>query len=270
MKSRSAIVLLGLVCLPALAEAGGLGTHGWALCPPVARPHVPVYGDALIHVLADQAFLQQSGVSELRGDVTLTRGDQTLISNDIRYDNRNGEAISIGKVTLLTPQLRIQAASGRFNVRRRTGTLYDARYQYFPAHAQGSAREVDRRSPTLTTLTAATYSTCPIGHEAWILSAQHLRLDQKNEVGTARNVTLRFKGVPILYSPWLSFPLTNKRKSGFLTPLFGESCNSGFIYKQPIYWNIAPWADATFTPQLYSKRGLALGAQFRSLTSTSY
>ena len=36
--------------------------------------------------------------------------------------------------------------------------------------------------------------------------------------GVARNARLNFKGVPILYSPWLSFPLDDRRKSGFLYP----------------------------------------------------
>lgn len=263
-------LLLGLAFTPLFAQAAGFGASGWKLCPPMKQPSVPVYGDRLIHVLADQAFLKANGASNLRGNVIISRGDQSLLSNDIIYNSRSSVAVSISKVTLETPSLKIQAASGQFNLAKRTGKLNDVRYQYYPAHAQGKAREVERKDNTLTTLTDATYSTCPIGHEAWVLSASSLRLNQKADVGTARNVTLRFKGVPILYSPWLSFPLSKKRKSGLLTPLFGESSNSGFIYKQPIYWNIAPWVDATFTPQLYSKRGVAMGTQFRYLTTHSY
>jgi LPS-assembly protein len=77
-----------------------------------------------------------------------------------------------------------------------------------------------------------------------------------------------FLGVPILYSPWLSFPLDNARKSGFLAPIIGSSGQSGFELAVPYYWNIAENMDATITPKLFSKRGLQLGSEFRYLWPT--
>ncbi|APZ44732.1 hypothetical protein BW247_14315 [Acidihalobacter ferrooxydans] len=261
---------MGLLCCAGVSHAASLTTHDWSLCPTQARPVLPQYGDNLIHALADKAFLRRNGASELLGDVQITRGNQTLISNALDYNNKTQEAISANKLILEMPSLRIQAASGRFNLGTRSGELLDSRYAYYPAHAQGHATRIDQKNPTLTTLTHTTYSTCPIGHEAWVLSASKMRLNQKSETGTARNVVLRFKGVPILYTPWLSFPLSNARKSGLLPPTFSQTTNSGFEYSQPIYWNIAPQADATFTPKLLSRRGFALGTQLRYLGPHSY
>ena len=47
------------------------------------------------------------------------------------------------------------------------------------------------------------------------------RAEQK--VGVAHDARLDFMGLPLLYTPWLSFPLSDDRKSGFLTPTIGSS-----------------------------------------------
>jgi LPS-assembly protein len=74
--------------------------------------------------------------------------------------------------------------------------------------------------------------------------------------------------VPILYMPYLTFPLDNKRKSGFLAPTFGTSGKSGFEASLPYYWAIAENLDATATPKVFTKRGVQLGGEFRYLEPT--
>ena len=72
-------------------------------------------------------------------------------------------------------------------------------------------------------------------------------------------------GVPFLPVPTMSFPLSDKRKSGLLPPTIGLDNLNGVEFTQPYYWNIAPNRDATFYPSLMSKRGLDLGGEFRYL-----
>ena len=71
--------------------------------------------------------------------------------------------------------------------------------------------------------------------------------------------------MPILASPYFSFPVGGQRKTGFLTPRFGVSSTLGVNLEIPFYWNIAPNYDFTFTPKPMSKRGVLLGNQFRYL-----
>lgn len=114
----------------------------------------------------------------------------------------------------------------------------------------------------------ATYSTCTPGDDGtldWFAKVSDLRLDYDDEVAIGHNGALYFKDVPILYSPWLSFPLNNRRKTGLLTPTLGSSSNTGFEFTQPFYWNIAPNLDATLSPRLMSKRGAQLNTEVRYL-----
>ncbi|OGT29113.1 MAG: hypothetical protein A2624_06480, partial [Gammaproteobacteria bacterium RIFCSPHIGHO2_01_FULL_42_8] len=103
----------------------------------------------------------------------------------------------------------------------------------------------------------------------WTVSASHLQLDTIKEKGVARNIVLRFYHVPILYSPYYSFSLNARRKSGFLAPSFGYTADHGFYMTQPFYWNMAPNYDLLLTPQWYSLRGLQTNGLFRYLTPHS-
>ena len=131
--------------------------------------------------------------------------------------------------------------------------------------ARGEAERIDLEGENQYHLTAATFTTCKPGSEDWYFTVADLRLDYDNEVGTGSDATLRFFDVPILHSPWLSFPLNDERKSGVLTPTYGSSNSSGIEVVVPYYWNIAPNMDATFYPRVMSKRGVQLGSQFRYL-----
>ncbi len=113
------------------------------------------------------------------------------------------------------------------------------------------------------------YTTCEVGNNDWFVRAKDFEIDKDRQIGTAHNASVEFLGVPILYSPYLSFSLDRQRKSGFLAPTFGTTGNSGAEFSIPYYWNIAPNRDATITPRVMSKRGIMLRNEFRYL-ETAY
>ena len=78
------------------------------------------------------------------------------------------------------------------------------------------------------------YTTCPPGSEDWLMRGSSIKLDTRNGVGTAKGMTLRFKGAPILYAPYISFPIGDARKSGVLTPEIGSSGRSGNEIRRPL------------------------------------
>lgn len=129
----------------------------------------------------------------------------------------------------------------------------------------GQAERIDFEGENQVRISEGTYSTCKPGNDDWYAQADELKLDYDREVGEGRDGKVYFKGVPILYSPWLTFSLNNQRKSGFLAPTFASSTTSGLSLNLPYYWNIAPNMDATIAPRILSKRGLQLNTDFRYL-----
>src|ERR1035437_5071709 len=108
-------------------------------------------------------------------------------------------------------------------------------------------------------------TTCGPGNDDWYAKTDDLKLDYDREVGEGKDGVVYFKGVPILYWPWLTFSLNNQRKSGVLAPTFGTSTDSGVELSLPYYWNIAPNMDATITPRVMTKRGIQVSNEFRYL-----
>ena len=132
---------------------------------------------------------------------------------------------------------------------------------------RGEAERIDLEGENQFLLTSATYTTCKPGNDDWHLSAADLKLDYDNDIATGHDATIHFLGVPILHSPWVSFSLNNERKSGFLTPSYGSTSDSGVEVRVPYYWNIAPNMDATIEPRILTKRGIQVGTEFRYLNA---
>ena len=114
----------------------------------------------------------------------------------------------------------------------------------------------------------ARYTTCEPGVDDWYIKANEIELDDYTQSGTAKNAYVEFKGVPLLYTPWMSFSFNNERKSGLLAPTIGTTSRSGFETTIPYYINIAPDMDATVAARYLSKRGLQLQGEFRYLGET--
>ena len=202
--------------------------------------------------------------------VHLFRLDQDVHADQVQYSTKERKAIATGNVLLRDPDLEITSERIDYWVDSETAKASDVRYWYFPSHGSGTADSVERVSKEVVKLENTTYSTCDFEDRDWEMKAEKVTLDREKSVGTARNVTAKFKGVPFFYTPWINFPLDNERKTGFLAPVFGRSSNSGLSLATPFYWNIAPNRDALITPRWLSKRGMQFNGGARYLNPTNF
>ncbi|MDD9951871.1 MAG: hypothetical protein OXT67_09950, partial [Zetaproteobacteria bacterium] len=74
---------------------------------------------------------------------------------------------------------------------------------------------------------------------------------------------LMIKDVPVLYLPYWKMPFKNTRQTGFLLPEFSYSRDNGTTFSQPLFIDIAPNEDVTFTTKHIEKRGVGLGLEWR-------
>ena len=248
----------------------------WPYCGPVPggvaatetpappAPSTPIDIDA-----AGVTYLQREEVLQLDGGITLDRGSQRIEADAIRYHEPSGDVTTSGITYLEYPGLRVIGSGARFNLKRNDGHIDDALYRFSGrVNLRGHAEAADLVSPTVTRYRDITYTTCRPGNNAWSLRARDLELDQDSGLGTARHARVRIRGIPVLYSPYLRWPIDDRRRSGFLIPTFGTSDETGFDLTIPYYLNLAPNLDATLYPRLMSKRGLMLGGELRYLTES--
>ncbi len=211
--------------------------------------------------------ISENGKVVLDGSTVISFQGRNIRADNANYDSRTGVVEIGGDFNYSTPELKLNSTHAVVNINNDTLETGPSTYQLNPnGHtAQGRASRLERDKKGRIKLWDATYSACPPNDEVWNIKASKIRLDSDEGIGTAKNITLRFKGVPILYAPVFSFPINNKRKSGFLAPTFRQADNTGFELLVPWYWNISPNLDATFSPRYMSKWGVQVQGEFRYL-----
>ncbi len=242
-----------------------------AVSAEVRRPPAPVAPASTaspdIDISSDNARLGVSGDATLSGNVKVKQGDRELRADNVEYDAKTNSFRVSGSMEYRDPL--IQARGARGNYSQTGGADFEgAEFELPTRPARGTAGAMTLDTQGVIELKRVTFSTCPKDDAAWQIRASEITLDTRARVGTGRNAKVEFKGVPILYLPYLSFPLGSERKSGFLFPNLGHTTRSGAQVTVPWYWNIAPNLDATLQPTWYSRRGFDLGGETRWLTQS--
>jgi LPS-assembly protein len=206
-----------------------------------------------------------NGNVTVSGHVVMKQGDRSVRSDHLEYDAQSGNAKLEGGIEYKDPQLTVRGNTGTYSPT--LGADFEGTEFELPErNARGAARAMKVDANGKVTLDQVSFTTCPIEDMAWQMKAKRIELDTRERVGTGRGTEVEFKGVPIVYLPWLSFPIGPQRKTGFLFPTPGGSSRSGLQLEVPYYWNIRPNFDLTAQPVYYSKRGVDLSGEMRFLT----
>lgn len=227
-------------------------------------------GQAPIHVSARASRHDENQeASVLAGDVVLRQGSMQVEAEEAKLyqlDNRGELAGNVryrDKGSLMVgDRVELTLDSGEAKIE-------NAEYVIHAARVRGSAQYAKREETSIIRLKDGTYTSCEPGDNTWFLHGNNVTLNPITGTGTATNVTIRVQDIPVFYTPYISFPIDDRRKSGFLTPSFGSSGRSGFGLLTPYYFNLAPNFDATLFPQYLAKRGMLLEGEFRYLTENT-
>ncbi len=212
---------------------------------------------------AGRVVLSNGAKGEYSEQVTVRHGDVTITAE--RADVVDRDVDLAGRVTFTSPEVKLFGEDAHFDADTDTVTLSSAGFDLLKSSGRGSGENIELTSNSELSLMNVLFTTCPADNLAWQLTARDIALDVNGGVGTARGVKLRFKGVPILYAPYFTFPINDQRKSGFLTPNISERDRTGFDLTVPYYLNLAPNYDLTLEPRYMSKRGLQVRSDFRYL-----
>ncbi|MGR8950959.1 MAG: LPS-assembly protein LptD, partial [Gammaproteobacteria bacterium] len=255
--------------------ASNLKYDPWANCSiepgaaPAFTPTKDLRDVSPLDVKANYGEVFDNEISSYEGNVEILRADQRSLSHTAQYDSVSQTLDLQGEVYYSEDNLSLYSNSASLKLASDQATLRNVQFIEPAAPLRGRAAAVYRDSKTLSRYKDVAYTSCPPGNSDWVVHASDLKLNDETGKGAAKNAWLEFKGVPVFYSPYLSFPVDKRRLSGFLAPSFGNTQQSGFNLSVPYYWNIAPNYDATLKPRYYGKRGLMLGGDFRLLTQYS-
>jgi LPS-assembly protein len=215
-----------------------------------------------------EAQLGERPTASLSGGILLRRADKLAGADSARFDPDTLALYLSGNVRYEDPGTQIRSDSAEFEYESGRIGFSGAEFSMGSNNSRGAADRLQISQDGLLQLDNVSYTTCPPGSNDWLLQARDIDLDSRSGTGTARSVKLRFQGIPILYAPYLSFPISDARKTGMLTPEIGSTSRSGNEIVVPFYWNIAPNYDATVTPRVLTDRGVQMQGQFRYLTKS--
>ncbi|MDQ3510541.1 MAG: LPS assembly protein LptD [Pseudomonadota bacterium] len=274
MHKRLPLLPLSL-CIALALPAHAQDEPDWGLCP--IEDAVPAFTDApaadgsseeraqkATDISGDALDASETESTTFQGNVALHRGDQFLATDKLSYNSQTGDYEARGDVRYQDSGLRIVAERAEGNQEADRHRISDLRYQLIERRGNGGAESIELTGDE-GALLGSTYSTCPPSQRAWELRAKRIDIDTAEGWGVARNATVRIGRVPVMYVPWVKFPLDDRRHTGLLYPKIRLSGRNGFDWLQPIYLNLAPNYDATLLPRLMTERGAVLGGEFRWL-----
>ncbi len=264
----------GGMALPSHAQLSGNaalpeamdGIWGLRLAPQISETPVPAGSSPATAALAESLTATTDTDVSLKGNAQLRRYAASVAGDALHYDVDSDKADAYGHVRIVDNGDVFVGPDAHLYVGANEGYINVPRYRFHLTGGWGSAERADLLDKERTVVHQGTYSTCNCeGSPGWYIKASEFDLDTGKDEGIAHNGVLFFQGVPLLASPWLSFPLSNERRSGFLPPTFSVSSTNGVDIAAPYYFNLAPNYDLTVTPRIMSNRGEMLSFDYRYL-----
>lgn len=220
----------------------------------------------LMHAEADSAQHVVNESTILTGNVIMNQGTQEIRAPRIYQDDSTQIAEIDGPLQLRDNGLLMTGEHATSNLLTGEGVVDQATFLLHQSSFRGSAATLARSGNNVINMDDTTFTRCDPGSNVWAMNSETLELKPNEGYGTARNVTLRIKDVPVIYTPYLRFPLNDDRQSGFLLPSIGHESDGGTDIIIPYYFNLAPNYDATYQLRSLWKRGLIHDLQARHMS----
>ncbi len=222
--------------------------------------------DTPIHVEADSVEGVSGDKAVYQGDVVVTQGNKKITADTITLHQQENIAVAEGNVHFSDGQVETVSDKATTSLDTDLATLEVAKYQFLCESGRGDAAVIHRTGKNFYKLEDGSLTSCPEGNNAWRLKASSIEIDQNDEEATFYNPRIEIAHVPVFYLPYLTVPIGDTRKTGFLFPSVSLDTRDGFGMEVPIYWNLAPNYDLRTNFNYMEKRGTQLDAAFNYLT----
>jgi len=250
--TRGAVLVLTVLFLTCLAA--GLPLHARAEEIPKKIP-VTVNADKLDYDRANDVYVAV-------GHVRVEQEGMKVEADKIVLNNKTGEAAAEGSVYLQEKGDIIRADKLLININTRSGIMYNGDVFMSKDNLHFKGEKIERKSETEYHVEKGTFTTCD--EDEWYLKADIIDLDM-DRYATGKGVSFNMGGVPVLYTPYLLFPV--RRQTGLLIPEAGYSSSEGFLMKNSFFWAISDSQDMTFYSDYRARHGLGTGLEYRYVNS---
>jgi len=217
---------------------------------------------------ADSSEYEQ-GVTHLRGNVEFQQGEQRMSGDYARFDSNSNNVDIVGHVKFRLPDMIAQGNNASFNMDTSEAQINQAQLALPSRELRATAKSIDLHGDESVTMNEGSFTFCPPNNSSWAIHSNKIDLDPIDGFGEAQHAIIKFGAVPVFYLPWMSFPIDDQRRTGFLFPTLSNTSNMGLDISTPYYLNLAPNYDAVITPRFTEHRGTSIGTKLRHLGQQS-
>lgn len=218
------------------------------------------------HVESDRLEAINGDKAIYSGDVRVTQGNKTILADNVTLHQQENIVVAEGNVNFSDGQIKSVSDRATNNLTTDEMTLENTDYEFLCEPGRGNAVYVSKAGKAVYEIEDGSITSCPIGDNAWRLRASSISVDQDEEQATFYNPRFEIQSVPVFYLPYLTVPVGDTRKTGFLYPTVSYGSSDGFEAEVPVYWNLAPNYDLETTLKYMQERGTQLNSKFRYLS----
>ncbi len=246
-KISNLIILICLTLLSAInahAEGGNASTQD-----------VIIKADEMFQNQADQTVIAT-------GNVIIVYSGMTMTADKATYNRATGMLKATGKLTISKGEETLRGESATLDIQSGRGEIDNGTLIIPQSNATITSKKIIREDELHLSMSENELTTCELPDPSWKFGAEKLNVNLLG-YATGRNIIFYVKDVPVLYLPWIAFPVVKDKKSGLLPPRLGYAKSRGFQLDIPLYLVIAPNQDITIDFDILTKRGMGLGANYR-------
>ena len=232
--------------------------------PPAALGQLDIT-DPTIRISSDHVDLTENQQAQFSGNVEISYRDTLLQAPQAHFSSNTNTMLASGGLNYYNSALQVSGSQFQASLADNSAKLDDASYRFLTQAGRGYAKYLTA-SERQVLLDQALFTTCPDNDNSWALHASEINITAEDGWGEAHHAIFKIKNVPVLYLPYVTFPVNDQPRSGVLLPKFGSSQKRGLDFELPYYFYLAPNYDLTLTPRYMSKRGAQLKSEFRYLS----
>ncbi|MHB8122690.1 MAG: LPS-assembly protein LptD [Desulfuromonadaceae bacterium] len=247
MKTIHYLLFFCLICCPAPSS--------WAAPAPDPDENIHINADRMDQNLAD-------GVYTAEGNVVVLWKGMKLVADRTRYVAPTHMLYASGSVVLTKESTVLKGETLVMNMDTGRAEMDSTLLTAAETGLKIASEKLVRINDNEFTATRTELTSCDMPDPSWKLGADKLNVDMLG-YATARNVIFYIKDVPVLYLPWMAFPVVTEKRSGLLFPQFGYSKTKGAQLLIPVYWVISPSQDLQLDLDIMSRRGVGTGLDYR-------
>ena len=208
---------------------------------------------------------EKTKVMVASGNVVITNNNRQITADKVEYDQNLDKAIATGNVILKEKDGSIYTSESVVLTNEFKSVVAIPLYGELNDKSYIKATSLKKIDSGESYFKEGVYTACECDFKKnskpiWRIETKQVKHDPATQTIYLKHPIMKIFSIPVYYLPYLSFPdWTVKRRSGFLTPVYGYSKQNRFHIKVPYYYapeNDPTW-DMTFTTHQNGKTGHA-------------